>query len=254
MKAAEAIWPFCCVWQLMRICSSQSMRESTRCRCCDFMDSTSMETLMFWLAMCNLSPCGPWDRAGACHWEQAYSDSVSLFTEHVMFCSTELSMRQFCVTSAFSTSLRLVESAGNELSNVLEWSVDCVWLVIMESLSRSMSGLCMAHKRSFIDAFLEEEKGEDCASKKLTRMQLVRAKNRTHSASQNLQNMKERVQKMLERMCGQEAEFEAAKEDVERLKARLKDDDWRTCFFPAVAAKPNNSPRLSVCSPNLWRP
>jgi len=81
----------------------------------------------------------------------------------------------------------------------------------------------MAHKRSFIDAFLEEEKGEDCASKKLTRMQLVRAKNRTHSASQNLQNMK--VQKMLERMRDQEAEFEAAKEDVERLKARLKDDD-----------------------------
>jgi len=62
-------------------------------------------------------------------------------------------------------------------------------------------------------------------SKKLTRMQLVRAKNRTHSASQNLQNMKERVQKMLERMHDQEAEFEAAKEDVERLKARLKDDD-----------------------------
>jgi len=83
----------------------------------------------------------------------------------------------------------------------------------------------MAHKRSFIDSFLEEEKGEDCASKKLTRMQLVRAKNRTHSASQNLQNMKERVQKMLERMRDQEAEFEAAKEDVERLKARLKDDD-----------------------------
>jgi len=68
-----------------------------------FMDSASIETLIFWLAMCNLSPCGPWDRAGACHWEQAYSDSVSRFTEHVMFCSTELSMRQFCVTRSNPT-------------------------------------------------------------------------------------------------------------------------------------------------------
>jgi len=42
-----------------------------------------------------------------------------------------------------------------------------------------MSGLSMAQKRSFIDAFLQEEEGEDRASKKSTRMELVRAKNRT---------------------------------------------------------------------------
>jgi len=95
----------------------------------------------------------------------------------------------------------------------------------MESLSSSMSGLNMAQKRSFIDAFLQEEEGEDRASKKSTRMALVRAKNRRDSEYQNMLKNKERAKAILEKIREGEAAYEAAKADVARLQARLKDDD-----------------------------
>jgi len=88
-----------------------------------------------------------------------------------------------------------------------------------------MRGLSMAQKRSFIDAFLQEEEGEDRASKKSTRMELVRAKNRRDSAYNNMLKNKERAKAIFEKIREQEAAYEAAKEDVARLKARLTDDD-----------------------------
>ena len=80
----------------------------------------------------------------------------------------------------------------------------------MESLSRSMSDLNIAQKRSFVNAFLQEEQSGDRASKKSTRQELVRAKNRKDSVYQNMLKTKERVKAMLD--------------------------------FPAVTAKLNNSP------------
>ena len=88
-----------------------------------------------------------------------------------------------------------------------------------------MSGLSMAQKRSFIDAFLQEEEGEDRASKKSTRVELVRAKNRRDSEYQNMLKNKERAKAILEKIREGEAAYEAAKADVTRLQARLKDDD-----------------------------
>jgi len=95
----------------------------------------------------------------------------------------------------------------------------------METLSRSMSDLSMAHKRSFVEAFLQEEMSEDRESKKSTRMELVRAKNRRDTAYQNMLKSRERIKEMTAKMREHEATYEAAKEDVARLKARLKDDD-----------------------------
>jgi len=63
----------------------------------------------------------------------------------------------------------------------------------MESLSRSMSDLNMAQKRSFVDDLLQEEQSEDRASKKSTRLELVRARNRKDSVYQNMLKTKKRV-------------------------------------------------------------
>jgi len=93
-----------------------------------------------------------------------------------------------------------------------------------------MSDLSMAQKRSFMEAFLEEEKREERASKKLTRMELVRAQNRTDSAYQNMLKNIERAKTINEKIRENEAAYEATKEDVARLKARLNDDDWRARF------------------------
>ncbi len=83
----------------------------------------------------------------------------------------------------------------------------------------------MAQKRSFIDAFLQEEQSEERASKKSTRMELVRARNRRDSAYQNMLKNRERAKAINEKIREQEAAYEAAKEDVARLKALLKDDN-----------------------------
>jgi len=56
-----------------------------------------------------------------------------------------------------------------------------------------MSDLEMAEKRSFVKAFLEEEEAEDCASKRSTRMELVRAKNRRDATYQSMLKIKERM-------------------------------------------------------------
>jgi len=88
-----------------------------------------------------------------------------------------------------------------------------------------MSDLNMAQKRSFVDAFLQEEQSGDRASKKSTRLELVRARNRKDSVYQNMLKTKEREKAMLEKLREQEAAYEAAKDDVARLEALLRDDN-----------------------------
>jgi len=88
-----------------------------------------------------------------------------------------------------------------------------------------MSDLNMAQKRSFVDDLLQEEQSEDRASKKSTRLELVRARNRKDSVYQNMLKTKKRVKAMLEKLREQEAAYEAAKDDVARLKALLGDDN-----------------------------
>ena len=83
----------------------------------------------------------------------------------------------------------------------------------------------MAQKRSFVDDLLQEEQSEDRASKKSTRLELVRARNRKDSVYQNMLKTKKRVKAMLEKLREQEAAYEAAKDDVARLKALLGDDN-----------------------------
>jgi len=84
-------------------------------------------------------------------------------------------------------------------------------------------------------------------------MELVRAQNRIKdSAYQNMLKNKERTKAIRERIRESEVAYEAAKEDVARLKARLK--RRRLTYTSAVAAKLNNRPRLSVCSLNPRRP
>ena len=53
----------------------------------------------------------------------------------------------------------------------------------------------------------------------------MRAKNRRDTAYQNMLKSRERIKEMTAKMREHEATYEAAKEDVARLKARLKDDD-----------------------------
>ncbi|MEW8446340.1 MAG: hypothetical protein AB2653_18605 [Candidatus Thiodiazotropha endolucinida] len=96
----------------------------------------------------------------------------------------------------------------------------------MDKLSTDFSGLNMAQKkRSFVDAFLSEEAVESGASKKTTRLELARAKNRKEKGTQNLLKTKERVKALISRMREQEAEVEAADADIKRLKDRLQGDD-----------------------------
>jgi len=87
-----------------------------------------------------------------------------------------------------------------------------------------MSDVKMTQKRSFVEAFLEEKEAEDCASKRSTRMELVRAKNRRDATYQNMLKIKERIKAQLAKLREAEAAYEAAKDDVDRLQARLKDD------------------------------
>ena len=82
----------------------------------------------------------------------------------------------------------------------------------------------MAQKRSFFEAFMEEAAKEKVSSKKATRIELARAENRSHSAYQNMLKTKERAKAIHEKLREQEAAYEATKEDVARLKDRLKDD------------------------------
>mgnify|MGYP006902733279 CR=1 FL=1 len=88
-----------------------------------------------------------------------------------------------------------------------------------------MSGLNMATKRSFIQAFLDEEAAEDIASKKSTRMELARAKNKRDTIYSNMRKTKQRIKLMFEKLREQEASHEAVNEDIKRLKSLLAEDE-----------------------------
>ena len=95
----------------------------------------------------------------------------------------------------------------------------------MDSLSDAMSGLSMAHKRSFVDAFLQDEAVECSPTKKNTRLELARAQNREETTYQNMMKTKERIKKMLEKLREIEASHNAARDNVQRLKMQLKEDE-----------------------------
>ena len=79
-------------------------------------------------------------------------------------------------------------------------------------------------KRSATDAFLEECQHKDSATKKSTRLELARAKNRRDAYYQNWMKSKQRVQDMIKKMREQEDAYGAACDEVARLEALLKDD------------------------------
>ena len=93
----------------------------------------------------------------------------------------------------------------------------------MDRLSTDLRNMSLK-KRSFVDAFLEEEASENTASKKSTRLELARAKNRRDRANDNMRKLRDRIKVMMARLREHEAEYEASKQDVKRLKEQLGDD------------------------------
>lgn len=82
----------------------------------------------------------------------------------------------------------------------------------------------MTTKRSFVEAFLEEEAREENASKRSTRIALARAKNKQDTSYQNLKKTKERAKKIMEKMREYQTAYEMACADVKKLKNILKED------------------------------
>ena len=93
----------------------------------------------------------------------------------------------------------------------------------MDNLSYKMAELNI-RKRSFVDAFLADQAADNTASKNSTRIELARAKNRRDREYQNMAKNKERARKMIEKLRESEAAYNAAEEEVQRLKELLRDD------------------------------
>ena len=79
-------------------------------------------------------------------------------------------------------------------------------------------------KRSYVDAFLEVESRRNAKTRKTTRLELARARNKCDRALQNLQKQTERAQLAVEKLRECEASYDAAREDVERLKKELREE------------------------------
>lgn len=95
----------------------------------------------------------------------------------------------------------------------------------MDRLSAAMSLFSKAKKRSFVDAFLHEEAAKPKVPKKSTSIELARAKERKDTLYQNMVQKKERVREEIAELREVEAAYEAASEDVQRLKILLRDDE-----------------------------
>ena len=80
-----------------------------------------------------------------------------------------------------------------------------------------------AVKRSFVEAFLEEEGKQNKKSTNIARLELARAVNRKDKIAQNLQKIKQRAKQILENMREQEAALNAAREDISRLRSQLQE-------------------------------
>ena len=95
----------------------------------------------------------------------------------------------------------------------------------IENLSiSSMAQENSGKKRSATDAFLEECLHEDSATKKSTRLQLARAKNRREKSGQMFAKSKQRLKEMIEKVRENETAYKADCDEVARLEALLKDD------------------------------
>lgn len=95
----------------------------------------------------------------------------------------------------------------------------------MENLSENLSSLNMdTRKRNFVDDFLEKESTEQSVSKKSTRLELARAKNRQERHKQNLLKCKERLSDMMNKFREHQAAYDASTDDVERLKKLLNEE------------------------------
>ena len=73
--------------------------------------------------------------------------------------------------------------------------------------------------------FLHTEALSLDASKKSARLELARAKNKKRKIYDNLMKCKERISQQISKMRELEAEYEATKADVSRLKESLKGDE-----------------------------
>ena len=95
----------------------------------------------------------------------------------------------------------------------------------MEGLSEKLSTLNMALKRSYVDAFFVHRSFKLGYMKKSTRLELARAKNKKENIYNKLMKSKERSSQQISKMRELEAEYEATKADVRRLKESLKGDE-----------------------------
>jgi hypothetical protein len=80
-------------------------------------------------------------------------------------------------------------------------------------------------KRSFVDDFLDKEAKQTKMSINGIRMELARTQNRKDREYQNMLKSKERAKKALERRRENEASYQAACDDEDRLKQLLDDTD-----------------------------
>ena len=72
----------------------------------------------------------------------------------------------------------------------------------MDNLSTAMSNLSTSTKRSFVQAFLDEEALKSTASKDSTRIALTKAKNKRDKICSNMRKTKQRMQAILETKFG----------------------------------------------------
>ena len=79
----------------------------------------------------------------------------------------------------------------------------------------------MAHKRSSVETFLAELSIEPSLSKKSTRLELARAKNRRNVIQQSMQKTKERIRNMVEKLRELEESCVAINQDIKRMEGLL---------------------------------
>lgn len=98
------------------------------------------------------------------------------------------------------------------------------------ALVKRMEQLKITTKRSLTNQFLEEEASRSKRTKYATRLEYARAKNRQEREFENVRKCKERVAKMLQKMREHESTYDAATEDVYRLKDLLDKEETSADF------------------------
>lgn len=121
---------------------------------------------------------------------------------------------------------------------MLEHSALCAWLLIQVfvgircssmnadgALVKKMEQLRTTLKRSLTNEFLEKQASRSKRTKRSTRLEYARAKNRQDREFENVRKRKERISKILHKMREHEAAYDAANEDVDRLKNLLDEEE-----------------------------